>query len=118
MAIEPSDGIVGSPANGKIEMIFETGHAFGIRMNDGTGLLIHIGVDTVNLKGKGFTVLKKQGDSVKAGEPVVRVDLDAVKGAGYSPQTMIVITEPAHEGELMSFVEFGKSVARGDALNK
>ena len=118
VAIDPVDGIVASPANGKIEMIFETGHAFGIRMNDGTGLLIHIGVDTVNLKGKGFTVLKKQGDTVKAGEPVVRVDLDVVKGAGYSPQTIIVITEPVREDELMSFIEFGKSVTRGDILNK
>ena len=87
-------------------------------MNDGTALLIHIGVDTVNLKGKGFTVLKKQGDSVKAGEPVVRVDLDAVKGAGYSPQTIMVITEPAREGELVSFIDFGKAVTRGDKLNK
>ena len=118
VAIEPSDGIVASPANGKIEMIFETGHAFGIRMNDGTALLIHIGVDTVNLKGKGFTVLKKQGDSVKAGEPVVKVDLDAVRKAGYSPQTMIVITEQAREGELVSFIDFGKSVKRGEPLSK
>ena len=118
VAIDPVDGVVASPANGKIEMIFETGHAFGIRMNDGTAILVHIGVDTVNLKGKGFTVLKKQGDAVKAGEPVVRVDLDAVKGAGYSPQTIMVITEPVREGELVSFIEFGKSVTRGDPLNK
>ncbi|MBQ7215364.1 MAG: PTS glucose transporter subunit IIA, partial [Synergistaceae bacterium] len=118
VAIDPSDGIVASPANGKIEMIFETGHAFGIRMNDGTALLVHIGVDTVNLKGKGFTVLKKQGDTVKAGEPVVKVDLDAVRKAGYSPQTIIVITEQAREGELAAFIDFGKAVKRGEPLSK
>ena len=99
-------------------MIFPTAHAFGLRMKDGTGLLVHIGIDTVKLNGKGFTLLKKQGDTVKAGEPVVRVDLDAVKGAGYSPQTIVVITEPVREDELMSFIEFGASVKRGDSLMK
>ncbi len=118
IAIEPSDGTIASPVNGTIEMIFPTGHAFGLRMKDGTGLLVHIGVDTVNLKGQGFTVLKKQGDAVKAGEPVVRVDLEAIKGAGYSPQTIIVITEPVNEDELVSFIEFGQSVTRGDVIVK
>ena len=118
VAIEPSDGTICAPVNGKIEMVFETGHAFGMRMSDGTGLLIHIGVDTVNLKGQGFTVLKKAGDNVKAGEPVVRVDLDVLKKAGYSSQTMIVITEPVKEDELVSFIEFGKNVKRGEILNR
>ncbi|MBQ3446571.1 MAG: PTS glucose transporter subunit IIA, partial [Synergistaceae bacterium] len=104
--------------NGTIEMIFPTAHAFGLRMKDGTGLLVHIGVDTVNLKGQGFTVLKKQGDAVKAGEPVVRVDLEAVRGAGYSPQTIIVITEPVKEDELVSFIGFGQPVTRGDVIVK
>lgn len=89
VAIEPSDGVICAPVNGTIEMIFPTAHAFGMRMPDGTGLLIHIGVDTVNLKGQGFTLLKKEGDDVKAGEPVVRVDLDVLKNAGYSPQTRL-----------------------------
>ena len=117
VAVEPSDGVISAPANGKIEMIFETGHAFGMRMPDGTGLLIHIGVDTVNLKGQGFTVLKKEGDNVKAGEPVVRVDLDVLRNAGYSPQTMIVITEPVDEGKPLTFIEFGKDVSRGDVIS-
>ena len=118
VAIEPSDGVICAPVNGTIEMIFPTAHAFGMRMPDGTGLLIHIGVDTVNLKGQGFTLLKKEGDDVKAGEPVVRVDLDVLKNAGYSPQTMIVITEPVEEGKLIEFAEFGKDVKRGEALSK
>ena len=118
VAIEPSDGVICAPVNGTIEMIFPTAHAFGMRMPDGTGLLIHIGVDTVNLKGQGFTLLKKEGDDVKAGEPVVRVDLDVLKNAGYSPQTMIVITEPAEEGKLIDFAEFGREVTRGDILSK
>ncbi len=118
VAIEPSDGVICAPVNGTIEMIFPTAHAFGMRMPDGTGLLIHIGVDTVNLKGQGFTLLKKEGDEVKAGEPVVRVDLDVLKNAGYSPQTMIVITEPSEEGKIIEFIEFGKEVMRGDILSR
>ena len=118
IAINPTNGLIGSPVNGTLEMIFETAHAFGVRRSDGMGLLVHIGVDTVNMKGKGFTVLKKQGDKVKAGEPVVRVDLEAVKAAGYNPQTMVVVTEPVNEGELVSFIEFGKEVKRGDKLSK
>lgn len=118
VAVEPSDGTISAPANGILEMIFETGHAFGMRMADGTGLLVHIGVDTVNLKGEGFTVLKKQGDIVKAGEPVVRVDLEVLKKAGYSSQTMLVITEPADENKQAKFTDFGKNVSRGERLNK
>ena len=117
VAIDPTDGIIAAPVNGEIEMFFETGHAFGMRMADGTGLLIHIGVDTVNLKGAGFTVLKKKGDKVKAGETVVQVDLDILKKAGYSAQTMLVITEPVDENKKMSFVEFGKNVTRGEVIN-
>ena len=118
IAIEPSDGIIGSPVNGSIEMIFKTGHAFGLRMRDGTGLLVHIGIDTVNLQGKGFTVLKHEGDVVKAGEPIVRADLNLIRSEGYNPQTMIVITEPLKEDELVSFTEFGRTVTRGEILNK
>ena len=118
IAVDPVNGTIVSPANGTIEMIFPTAHAFGLRMNNGTGLLIHIGVDTVKLNGQGFTLLKKQGDKVRAGEPVVRVDLEAVRAAGYNPQTMIVITEPVKEGELMSFIEFGKDVKRGEILSR
>lgn len=118
VAIEPSDGVICAPVNGTIEMIFPTAHAFGMRMPDGTGLLIHIGVDTVNLKGQGFILLKKEGDEVKAGEPVVKVNLDVLKNAGYSPQTMIVITEPSEEGKIIEFIEFGKEVMRGDILSR
>lgn len=102
-----SDGEVVAPATGKLEVLFPTGHAFALRMNDGTGLLVHIGIDTVNLKGKGFKVLKKQGDKVKAGETVVKVDLDTVKQAGYDATTMLIVTEPIHDGEKINFIDLG-----------
>lgn len=118
VAVDPTSNIICAPANGEIEMLFETGHAFGMRMKNGTGLLVHIGVDTVALNGQGFTVLKKQGDTVTAGEPVVKVDLDAVKKAGYSTQTMLVITEPLDDAAPVSFIDFGTKVTRGQKLNK
>ncbi|MBD9044150.1 MAG: PTS glucose transporter subunit IIA [Solobacterium sp.] len=102
-----SDGEVVAPATGRLEVLFPTGHAFALRMNDGTRLLIHIGIDTVNLKGKGFKVLKKQGDRVKAGEVVVKVDLDTVKQAGYDTTTMLIVTEPIYDGEKINFIGFG-----------
>ena len=117
IAIEPASGIILSPANGTLEMVFETGHAFSVRMKDGTGLLIHIGVDTVNMKGEGFTVLKKQGEEVKAGEPVVKVDLKAVEAAGYSTQTMLVVTEPVDEDVPVSYIGFGP-VTAGQVITK
>ena len=117
IAVEPTSGVIVSPANGALEMVFETGHAFAVRMKDGTGLLVHIGVDTVNMKGEGFKVLKKQGDEVKAGEPVVQVDLKAVEAAGYSTQTMIVVTEPANEDVPVSYIPFGP-VKAGQIITK
>ncbi len=116
VAVEPTDGVIVSPANGEIELVFDTGHAFAVRMKDGTGLLVHIGIDTVSLEGKGFHVLKKQGDTVRAGEPVVRVDLDVVEKAGLSMQTMIIVTEPASDTPV-AFINFGK-VQRGQVINK
>ena len=114
IAIEPTDGVIASPANGAIELIHDTGHAFGVRMADGTELLIHIGIDTVRMKGKGFRTLKKEGDAVKAGEPVVEVDLDAVKAAGYSMQTMLIITETPGNGRI-AYADFGP-VNRGQTI--
>ena len=118
VAIDPSSGVICAPANGTLEMVFDTGHAFGLRMADGTGLLVHIGVDTVSLKGKGFKTFKKAGDAVRAGDPVVEVNLKTVKDAGLSAQTMLVITEPLDGAAPVAFIEFGSKVTRGQKLTK
>ena len=118
VAIDPSSGVICAPANGTLEMVFDTGHAFGLRMADGTGLLVHIGVDTVSLKGKGFKPLKAAGDVVSAGDPVVEVNLKTVKDAGLSAQTMLVITEPLDGAAPVAFIEFGSKVTRGQKLTK
>ena len=101
-----SVGEVVVPATGRLEVLFPTGHAFALRMNDGTGLLVHIGIDTVNLKGKGFKVLKSKEIKLRL-ETVVKVDLDTVKQAGYDATTMLIVTEPIHDGEKIDFIDFG-----------
>ena len=118
VAIDPSSGVICAPANGTLEMVFDTGHAFGLRMADGTGLLVHIGVDTVSLKGKGFKPLKAAGDVVSAGDLVVEVNLKTVKDAGLSAQTMLVITEPLDGAAPVAFIDFGSKVTRGQKLTK
>ena len=91
VAIVPIEGIVTAPCDGKISMIFDTGHAFGMEANNGAEILIHIGIDTVNLNGKGFEILKKPGQKVKRGEPVIRFDLEKVKKL-YDTATMVIMT--------------------------
>ncbi|URW72327.1 beta-glucoside-specific PTS transporter subunit IIABC [Lactobacillus kefiranofaciens subsp. kefirgranum] len=92
IAIEPSTGILHAPADGKIIMTFKTGHAIGMKTNDGAEVLMHIGMDTVNLQGKGFKTLVKKDQAVKAGDELVKFDIDVIKKAGYSVTTPIVIT--------------------------
>ena len=104
IAFKLTDGTVCSPANGKVEVAFPTGHAFAIRMEDGTGLLVHIGVDTVSLDGKGFNMLVKVGDTVKAGQPCVKVDWSIVEKAELDTSTMLIITEPV-DGKTYDFVD-------------
>lgn len=110
------NGKIASPADGILEVMFPTGHAFGIRMADGTALLVHIGIDTVKMNGRGFNIKAKQGEKVKAGQIMVEVDLDQIKAAGYDSTTMLIVTEPIKE-EKISFIEFGE-VARGQKISK
>lgn len=103
-----------APANGELSALFPTGHAFGIAMHNGMELLIHIGVNTVNEKGSGFRVLAKQGDSVKAGTPVVEVNLKKLSGK-YDMSTMLIVTDDA--GHPVEFPSPGP-VRRGASLVK
>ena len=81
-----------APANGTLSVMFPTGHAFGVVTDDGVELLIHIGVNTVENKGLGFKILdKKQGDTVKAGEPIVSVDFDKLSEK-FDMSTMLIVT--------------------------
>uniref|UniRef100_UPI003FF050AC PTS sugar transporter subunit IIA n=1 Tax=Holdemanella porci TaxID=2652276 RepID=UPI003FF050AC len=103
-AFKLTDKTVVSPANGTVEVAFETGHAFAVRMKDGTGILVHIGIDTVSLNGKGFKMLAKVGQEVKAGQPMVEVNWNTVNNAGLDASTMLIITEPV-EGKDYNFID-------------
>ncbi|WP_276935386.1 PTS sugar transporter subunit IIA [Dielma fastidiosa] len=98
----PSSNEFVSPCNGTLEVMFPTGHAFAIRMQDGTGVLVHIGINTVDLQGHGFKVLAKQGAKVQAGQKIVEADLAAIQAAGYSMTTMLIITEPTKDEYVFS----------------
>ena len=81
-----------SPVNGTLSVMFPTGHAFGVTTDDGVEVLVHIGIETVNNKGVGFKILdKKQGDRVQAGDPMVTVNVNALKEK-YDMSTMLIIT--------------------------
>jgi PTS system beta-glucosides-specific IIC component len=78
--------------SGVLATVAATGHAYGIKTDDGVEVLVHVGIDTVRLKGEGFTVLVTKGERVTRGEVLGTVDLEAVKAAGYDTTTMVVVT--------------------------
>lgn len=92
VAVDPTEGNVVAPCNGTVTTLFPTKHAIGIVTENGAELLIHLGLDTVKLEGEHFTAHIAQGDKVKKGQLMVTVDLEAVKAAGYSMVTPIIVT--------------------------
>ncbi|MGT2949086.1 glucose PTS transporter subunit IIA [Streptococcus devriesei] len=109
VAITPESDFIVAPANGRLTTVFPTGHAFGLVRPDGVEILVHIGINTVELQGQGFDVLAKQGDLVRAGQPIVKVDRDTLMQKGYDLTTMIVVTDSKdkqislkHEGTVKS----------------
>ena len=100
IAIEPSDGLFCSPVDGTVETIAETKHAIGFAADNGLEILVHVGLETVSLKGEGFEVLVKEGDRVKAGQPVAKVDLALIRERGLKTITSIVLTGGADDLEL------------------
>ncbi|MBQ6524203.1 MAG: PTS glucose transporter subunit IIA, partial [Atopobiaceae bacterium] len=90
--VEPTAGEVYSPVNGTVTMLFDTKHAVGLLAEDGTEILIHIGVDTVQLEGKPFEAHVAAGDTVKAGQLLITSDLDAITEAGKPTATMVIVT--------------------------
>lgn len=103
----PEDGTVYAPADGKIVSVAETGHAIGIETPKGAELLIHIGMDTVELNGQGFEVFAKEGDKVTKGQKLISCDLEFVKLKGFSTVTALVVTNAAEFNEI--YFETGKT---------
>lgn len=106
-AVKPTEGEIVSPVNGKIINIFPTKHAIGIEADNGTEILIHIGIDTVNLKGEGFTAKVAEGDEIKQGQALMEVDLDFISNNAPSTVTPVIFTNLA-EGQSIQLNATGK----------
>lgn len=91
IAVVPSEGVVHAPFDGRVETAFETGHAVGLVSSNGVELLIHVGMDTVNLRGKYFKLKKQSGDRIKKGDVLIEFDLDAIQNEGYDITTPVVV---------------------------
>lgn len=91
-AIRSNDGMILSPVDASVEMVFETKHAIGLKSNEGLEILIHLGIDTVKLKGEGFEVFVEAGDTVKAGQPLIKMDVDFIKANAKSDISPVLFT--------------------------
>lgn len=113
-AVIPEEGKICAPADGEITLLFDTLHAVSITTEDGVEILVHVGLDTVQLKGQHFTAHVANGDKVKKGDLLISVDLDAVKAAGYDVITPVLICNTADFASVDADVN--KDVNAGDEL--
>ena len=119
IAVEPTEGKLYAPADGKITVAFPTGHAYGLRTENGLDLLMHIGMDTVELDGQCFTPKVAKGDTVKRGDVIAEFDIPAIKDAGYLLVTPMVITNSKKAAASVEDAQVsGASVTNVDSLLK
>jgi sugar PTS system EIIA component len=118
LAIIPKNGKVVSPVNGKVVQIFPTKHAVGLVSEEGLEILIHIGLETVELNGKGFEVAVSAGETVKVGDPLLNVDLDYLEQKHKEIVTPIVITNMLNKAGELEYIAKNNVVTRGDVIMK
>ena len=94
IGIDSTGDIIVAPVDGVVALIFKTNHAFAMILDNEIELLVHIGIDTVELEGTGFQRLIQEGTKVKAGEPIIKIDRELIKEKGYSLVTPVLITNP------------------------
>ena len=114
IAIEPTEGKVYAPCDATVDMMFTTGHAVSLVADCGAEVLIHVGLETVGLEGKPFTIHVANGDKVKKGQLMIEVDLEAVKAAGLPTITPMLICNTDDYPTFNTFV--GKDVTNGDGV--
>ena len=114
VGIVPVNGNILSPVAGTIATVTKTGHAFGIKTDDGVEVLVHIGINTVRMKGEGFNAKVAKGDAVKIGAPLAEVDLDKIKDAGYDNTVVVTVTNTKAMGEVAGIAE--GAVKAGEAV--
>ena len=115
VVIVPSQGDLVSPVNGRVTVFFPTKHAIGILSDEGVEILMHIGMDTVNLEGKGFEGYVSQGDKVKVGDKLISFDIDMIKKAGYVTETPVIITN-SDKYQVEELEQLPQVVERGSQL--
>ena len=113
-AVQPSEGRVLAPADGTIDVMFDTGHAVSMTTADGAEVLIHVGIDTVQLNGQHYKARCKAGDKVKKGDLLIEFDPEAIKAAGYDTITPVIVCNPDAFSAVKA--ENAGPVAAGDAL--
>ena len=91
--VNPSEEIFVAPADAKVELVFPTKHAIGLSLKDGSQILMHCGINTVSMNGEGFEVYVEEGQEVKQGDKLIKMDLEKVKQAGHSTQTLMIVNE-------------------------
>lgn len=114
VAIRPEEGRIVAPCNGKVELMFDTGHAVSMVSDFGAEILIHVGLDTVKLKGEHYTVHVKNGDAIKAGQLLIEFDRDAIAAAGYDTITPVVVCNPEAFASFQTYA--GRPAAVGDKV--
>lgn len=114
VAVTPTDSVIKAPADGEISFVFDTKHAIGFTTDDGVSLIIHVEIDTVKLQGKGFEILKQQGEKVKKGEPIMEIDIDYLKKNAPSLDTPVMCTE-LKDNEKIRVIKVGE-VKAGEEL--
>lgn len=111
-AIRPSGEVIVSPACGKVTIIFKTNHAFGIELENGIEVLVHIGINTVELDGNGFERLIEEGTDVKQGDAIIKIDKKYIESRGYSLITSVIITNTDHIDHI-DYINLGSDVKAG-----
>lgn len=117
-AIEPSEGKVVAPSDGKVETLFDTFHAIGLTLDNGKEMLIHIGINTVELNGEGFKAHVAEGDRITKGQTLITFDTDFIKSKGYQTVTPVLVSNSDDFASVEPLAEEGSEVSIGDKLIK
>ncbi|QEA52707.1 PTS beta-glucoside transporter subunit IIBCA [Loigolactobacillus coryniformis] len=116
IAVIPTEGVVIAPTDGVASAVFDTSHAIGLHLDNNADLLIHVGIDTVELKGQYFETLVKKGERFHAGQELLRFDLDKIKQAGYDPTVMIIVLNTKDFLEVLPVPKSNESVTADNNL--
>ena len=114
VAIKPAENRIVAPCDGTVSLMFDTGHAVSLVSKSGAEILIHVGLETVSLKGKHYTVHVKNGDAIKAGQLLIEFDREAIAADGFDTITPVLVCNPENFSEMRTYP--GKTVRAGEKI--